>query len=37
MGTTIIGGDAWGTGGLFDFEFTDPTVYQGNPVSAEEK
>ena len=35
MGATIIGGDAGGTGGLFDFEFTDPTVYQGNPVSAE--
>jgi hypothetical protein len=35
VGATIIGGDAWGTGGLYDFEFTDPTVYQGNPVTAE--
>ena len=35
MGATILGGDAWGNGGLYDFEFTDPTVFQGNPVTAE--
>ena len=35
MGATILGGDAWGNGGLYDFEFADPTVFQGNPVTAE--
>lgn len=35
MGATILGGDAWGAGGLYDFEFTNPTVFQGNPVTAE--
>ena len=34
-GAVIFVGDALGTGGTFDLEFTDPRFYQGNPVTAE--
>ncbi len=35
VGASVIVGDAWGNGGLYDFEFANPTVYQGNPITAE--
>lgn len=35
IGATVMVGDAWGTGGKYDFEFANPEYYKGNPVTAE--
>lgn len=35
VGATIIGGDPWGQGGLFDFEFSNPRYIKGNPITEE--
>ncbi len=35
FGATVLVGDVLGLGGTYDLEFTNPTFYQGNPVTAE--
>jgi hypothetical protein len=35
VGATVIGGDAFGNGGLYNFEFSNPKYIKGNPITAE--
>ncbi len=35
VGATVLVGDAWGNGETYDLEFSNPTYYRGNPVTAE--
>ncbi|MFA7446606.1 MAG: tyrosinase family protein [Flavobacteriaceae bacterium] len=35
IGAAVFVGDVKGTGGVYDFEFANPEIYKGNPVTAE--
>lgn len=35
MGATVVVGNAWGQSGTFDLHFSNPTIYTGNPITAE--
>ena len=35
VGATVIVGDAWNTGGVYDIEFANPDYFTGNPITKE--